>query len=128
MYSILFLRHRFLPPLVHSNFLSMYTPTWMVSFIYCVHHTALSRYFRVYSSYFSASHHPDRFTQQNQSSFSLHCSIISKYSHSSLTKNTNIPLNTPLPNILGIQLHHFLKVRDIAPSTHLPQSGQSRSE
>ena len=39
-----------------------------------------------------------------------------------------ISLNTPLPNILGIQLHHFLKVRDIASATHLPQSGQPRSE
>ena len=33
-----------------------------------------------------------------------------------------------LANILSIQLHHFLKVRDIAPATHLPQSGQSRPE
>ncbi len=39
-----------------------------------------------------------------------------------------IILNTPLSNILGIQLHHFLKVRDIASSTHLPQPGQSRSK
>ena len=45
--------------------------------------------------------------------------------HSSLPNNFNIPFYTPLPNILGIQFHHFLKVRDIAPATHLPQSSQS---
>lgn len=58
----------------------------------------------------------------------LHCSIVFQNSYKRLEYYLYIPLNTPLPNILGIQLYHFLKVRDITPSTYLPQSGQSRPE
>ena len=50
----------------------------------------------------------------------LYCPITLHNTYNSLKNNPQIILNTPLPNILGIQLHHFLKVRDIAPATHLP--------
>lgn len=51
---------------------------------------------------------------------SLNCSITLYNACNCLKENLHISLNTPLANILSIQLHHFLKVRDIAPTAHLP--------
>lgn len=43
-----------------------------------------------------------------------------------LHQNLHIQPQTPPHNILPIQPHHFLKVRNIAPPAHLPHPGDPR--
>ena len=52
--------------------------------------------------------------------------IILEHAPNRLPKYLHIQPQTPLPDILRIQLHHFFKVRNVTSPTNLPQPGQSR--
>ena len=59
------------------------------------------------------------------STFLSHRPITLKHTQNRLKQNLHIQLQTPLTDILRIQLHYFLEVRNVASSTHLPHSGKA---